>query len=381
MIAKEEPKIIVLNWMDILNPNAGGQEKYVYEICRRLANDGYNVIWVTSRAKGMPKTETYNGIHIIRTGNIYTYFVSYFSYYFKVKKNALFFLSMNSIPFLLPLKRARRIVMFHHRIDFKVIKGKIGLFGYFVYFLQEHVNPFLFKNDHIITNSQSSKEDFMQLGYKNINVIKLGVNISNNITMEKKKIIVSPGPIKPWKHHDMVIKAFSQLSDDYNLVIFGSFESNEYKDYLSLLCSDLGISERVKFLGRISDEDIDNIFAESRMCVLGTEKEGWGLVAMEAQSYGCPVVAFDVSGIRESVLNGKTGLLVKYGDIDSMAEAMEKIAYNEDLFHTMSVNGINRSKEYSWDICYKEFLTELKKIEIKGYKSNIINKDSNNNNE
>lgn len=364
MQLKNKPIIVVLNWMDILNPHAGGQEKYVYEMARRLVSDGYDVKWVASGYPGMKEHEIYEGIDIVRTGNIYTYFISYFRYYLKLRHNALFFISINSIPFLLPLRRSRRLVMFHHRIDLKVMLEKIGILGYFSYFLQEFVNPILYKRDHIITNSQSSRDDFLELGYRDINVIRLGINIPESRSNSKRRIVVSPGPIKPWKHHDMVMKAVSKLDANWELWIFGSQESGIYTHSLESLSASLGISNRVKLLGRISDAEVGRIFEESELCVLGTEKEGWGLVAMEAQSYGCPVVAFDVPGIRESVVNGRTGLLVEFGDVNALAEAIKKIAYDDEVYRTMSQYAVKRSREYSWDVCYREFQIELNKVMI-----------------
>jgi glycosyltransferase involved in cell wall biosynthesis len=352
-------RIVVLNWMDISNPKAGGQEKYVYEMSRRLVNSGYRVTLLTSCYPGASCREMISGIEVIRTGNIYTFFIKYFRYYFKLRKDSIFFLSMNAIPFFLPLSRENRLVMIHHRFDLKVMKEKIGVLGYFSYFIQEIISPILYRKDRIITNSISSLEDFTKMGYKNVNVIKSGIDLPKFTSENKKNWIVSPGPIKPWKHHDLVMKAFSKLPKEWELILFGSFESENYKQVLNSLAVELGISERVKFLGRISDNEVERIFMESKLCVLGTEKEGWGLVAMEAQSYGCPVVAFNVPGIRDSVLNRKTGILERFGDVDAMAASMKEFIDNELIYKEMSRLAMERASLYSWDQCYVEFIKQL----------------------
>jgi glycosyltransferase involved in cell wall biosynthesis len=357
-----DARIVVLNWMDISNLKAGGQEKYVYEMSRRLVKNGYRVTWLTSRYPGSLSKDIISGIEIIRTGNIYTFFIKYFRYYFKLRNDSIFFLSMNAIPFILPLKRKNRLVMIHHRFDLKVMKEKIGVLGYVSYFLQEIINPILYRKDHIITNSISSMEDFVKMGYHDVNVIKSGIDLPECTTELKKNFIVSPGPIKPWKHHDLVMRAFSRLDKDWELIVFGSFESESYRQRLVSLSTEHGIKERVKFPGRISDGEVSRILMESKLCVLGTEKEGWGLVAMEAQSFGCPVVAFDVPGIRDSVMNGKTGILVKLGDVYAMAGAMKELIDNDSLYREMSQQAIERSLLYSWDKCYLEFVKELNRI-------------------
>lgn len=355
-------RFLIFNWMDIKNPNAGGQEKYCFEMGRRLARDGVKVYWFSSKFPNSVPRETLENIEIIRTGNIYTVFLDSFFQYLKYRRNSYFFLSMNSIPFFVPFSRSRRLVMLHHRIDKNVMKEKAGILGNFSFFLQEQLMPILFGNDRVITNSESSKLDFESIGYKRISIVKSGIDIPNHKSLKKKKICVSPGPIKPWKHHDLVIKAFSSMPEDWELVIFGSFESDKYRDSLKRICNELKINDRVHFLGRITDDEMSEVYESASICILGTEKEGWGLVAMEAQSFGCPVVAFKVPGIRDSVVEGETGLLVKFADVNSMANALLDLSSNEELLRIMSQDSIKRSKKYSWEICYNEFLIEFQKI-------------------
>jgi glycosyltransferase involved in cell wall biosynthesis len=352
-------RIIIFNWMDIKNPNSGGQEKYCYEIGKRLARDGMKVYWVSSRFKNSMNREMIDNIEIIRVGSIYTVFFLSFIIYLIYWKDSYLFLSMNSIPFFVPYSRRRRLIMLHHRIDKRIMKEKAGILGNLSYLLQERIMPILFRNDHVITNSASSKMDFDSLGYRDITVVKLGVNIPDHLSLMKKKICVSPGPIKPWKHHDMIIRAFSNLSKDWELIIFGSFESDEFRALLENICDELNLNDRVHFLGRITDEKMLEVYELASICILGTEKEGWGFVAMEAQAFGCPVVAFDVPGIRDSVINGQTGILVSPGDVISMSKALAQLSSDEELLKIMSDNAIMNSRRYTWEESYKEFKSNL----------------------
>lgn len=353
---------LIFNWMDFKNPKAGGQEKYCYEIGRRLAADGYKVIWIASKFKDSLPTEELEGIKIIRTGNIYTIFLFSVLKYFTFRKNSLILISMNSIPFLLPFSRKRRVIMLHHRIDLAVMKEKIKVIGYISFLLQEYINPIFFKGDHIITNSLSSKEDFESIGYKNISIVKLGVEIHESEYVKKRKICISPGPVKPWKHHEFVIRAFVAMPIEWELAITGEFENENYKKKLLSICEEFKISKRVHFLGKLSELELKNIYEQAKICILGTEKEGWGLVAMEAQSFGCPVVAFNVPGIRDSVVNNETGVLVNFGDVSALSDAIVKLASNEEELKTMGEKARKRSLEYDWDLCYIDFKREFEKI-------------------
>ena len=348
--------------MDIKNPNAGGQEKYCFEIAKRMAREGMEVYWITSKFPNSLSHEIFEGIHIIRSGSIYSVFLTSIFKYFSYKKGSNVIISMNSIPFLLPFSRKIRIIFLHHRIDIRVMLYKVKILGYISYFLQEYINPIIFRNDLVLTNSESSKLDFKLVGYNNVEKIKLGVDIPINFNFTKRKLCVSPGPIKPWKHHDLVLRSFSQMPSSWELSIFGTFESIGHKEKLLAICEELGISDRVHFLGRIGDEKLKDLYSQASICILGSEKEGWGLVAMEAQSFGCPVVGFFVPGIKDSVINGETGILVKFGDVKAMGDALNTLSRNEEKLKWMSANAIKRSKEYTWDVSYSEFMQEFRKI-------------------
>ena len=69
------------------------------------------------------------------------------------------------------------------------------------------------------------------------------------------------------------------------------------------LKTEYGIRERVHFLGRISDEEKSKLYSIAKLSFSASVKEGWGLSNMESQSFGCPVVGYDVPGVRDSCLN------------------------------------------------------------------------------
>ena len=354
-----EKEILIFNWMDIKNPNSGGQEKYCYEIGKRLSKDGYKVRWITSKYKDSKANEYIDGIEVIRVGNIFTVYLFGLLKYLKFRKADFVFLSINSIPFIAPFHHKRRLVMIHHRIEPKIMREKVGPYWIIPYLFQEYLNPFIFKLDKIITNSDSTAMDLKSMGYPDASVVKLGVDLPNELPAAKEKIVVSPGPVKPWKHHDWAIEAFSYLDDSWEMIIFGTVESDEYMEYLQSMVQSLHLSTRVKIAGRITEEEVAKILAISSICVLATEKEGWGLVAMEAQSNGCPVIGFDVQGIRDSVIDGETGILVTFSDVVAMGLELRGLAENQEKWRKMSEQAIIRSLDYDWDTCYKEFLSSL----------------------
>ncbi|MCW1311610.1 MAG: glycosyltransferase family 4 protein [Candidatus Rehaiarchaeum fermentans] len=364
----KDEKIAILNYMDILNPKSGGAERYCHEMAKRLAEDGFNVIFLSASFKGSKKEEKYCGYTIRRIGSLKTVYFLGIIELIKIRNLKFIFESINAIPFLFTIFfRKNKIRMIHHIVPFETIREKVHnlLIAKAIYVLQIYITPFLYKRSRIIVNSKSTMLELKELGYKDINIVKSGVEFPQIISYNKEHIILAPGPVKPWKHIDDIITAFSKISSDYKdykLYIFGNFENLEYEKYCRELVKNLNLDEKIQFLGRISDDDKNKLYSKSFITVLGTEKEGWGLVAMESQSYGTPVIAYDVPGIRDSVINGETGILVPYKNVDALSDAIKLLINDNNLWQKLSKNAIERAKLYNWDESYKDFKSVIEKF-------------------
>ena len=110
-----------------------------------------------------------------------------------------------------------------------------------------------------------------------------------------------------------VIKEFPSVK----LIIIGD---GIQKEYLERLCSDLGISQQVTFLGRKTSAEVSGFLKNIDLFVLASNWEGFGLALIEAMSAGKPVVAAKVGGIPEIVEDGECGFLVPPGDPQALAE-------------------------------------------------------------
>lgn len=105
----------------------------------------------------------------------------------------------------------------------------------------------------------------------------------------------------------------------------------------------LGLEKKIRFLGRLSDEEIDRCYQRCSIVVMPSMiPESFGLVGIEAMVFGKPVVAFDSGGIREWLVNNETGFLVKRGDIRELAYKISQLLGDESLSTDMGLNGIER---------------------------------------
>ncbi|MFA5946962.1 MAG: glycosyltransferase family 4 protein [Patescibacteria group bacterium] len=128
-----------------------------------------------------------------------------------------------------------------------------------------------------------------------------------------------------FKGVDILLRAFAKLAPSARLVIAGD---GDLKAFYERLASDLMIADRVKFLGRVSDTELPNVYRSADVHVLPSINggEAFGLVTLEAAASGLPSVVSDLPGVRTLVEKGRTGYLAKPGDVDDLAYQLQKFA-------------------------------------------------------
>lgn len=151
-----------------------------------------------------------------------------------------------------------------------------------------------------------------------------------------------------------VIKAFKAFlqklpveeREEIRLEIYGG---GELLENLKILVAELHLEKQVYFGGYVENKKIPALLNQMDIFVLGSERESFGVAAVEAMSCGLPVVATNVSGFQEVIEDGKTGFLVPVGDYDAMAEKMYILYKNVKFRENMGKAGCQRVKElYDW---------------------------------
>ncbi len=142
---------------------------------------------------------------------------------------------------------------------------------------------------------------------------------------ERKIFMLAVGSLTRQKGYDLLFEALAILNSSnkhYHLIIAGE---GDQKRTLSDLACRLGIDSQVTFIGR-SDE-VNRLMAAADLLVLSSHWEGLPGVVIEAMASALPVVATDVGGTGELIIDGKTGYLVPPADPDRLAEALLKVLY------------------------------------------------------
>jgi glycosyltransferase involved in cell wall biosynthesis len=124
---------------------------------------------------------------------------------------------------------------------------------------------------------------------------------------------------------------------------------------LTRQADDLGLSECVRFPGKVSDEELGRLFTEAAVFAMPSivdsrgDTEGLGVVVIEAISYGCPVVATAVGGIPDLVKDGVTGRLVPQRDPAALAQAIIDVLTDSEFASRLAAGGLRHvNAEYDW---------------------------------
>ena len=136
---------------------------------------------------------------------------------------------------------------------------------------------------------------------------------------------------------------------------FSIVGSGESYPSLQKLVNDLGISAAVTFHGRVSEKEKAQLLSQSWAALQPSHMEGWGITVIEANAAGTPVIASNVNGLQDSVVDGETGLLVPAGDVAHFAIAMKKIVEDDMLRMNLSEAALRWSRNFDWEQSADDF--------------------------
>ncbi|HEX8149715.1 MAG TPA: glycosyltransferase family 4 protein [Pyrinomonadaceae bacterium] len=162
-----------------------------------------------------------------------------------------------------------------------------------------------------------------------------------------------------YKGVDAVIKALPSVTARAPGVQYIVVGSGGDLPRLKGLAERLGVSGRVHFLGSVDDATLRAHYRACDVFVMPSAKEGFGFVFLEAMQYAKPVVAADAGGSPEVVLDGVTGSLVSYGDIDGLAQALSTLCLDPEKRARMGRAGYERLREHYTFPRFRRTLTDI----------------------
>jgi len=351
-------RVLIFNWRDNSHKWAGGAEVYVTELAKRWVSQGHNVTIFCGNDNTQPNESIVDGVKIIRRGGTYLIYIWAFIYYiFKFRKHVDVVIdSENGLPFFTPLYvRVAKFLLIHHVHQSALIYSGHLKFPLteIAMFLERRVMPLVYRNEQIITVSESSKKDIAKIGMaeENITIINPGIVIEDWKPVKKTAYpsFIYLGRIRPYKNLDIAIEGFSEVVKTYpeaKLTIAGWGENI---DSLKKQVKSLHLQNQVVFTGKVKEEDKSKLLGQSWAMIQPSSFEGWGITVIEANACGTPVIASNVIGLRDSVVDQKTGLLVEEKNADEFANAMIELIENPSKRARMEKEAREWAKKFDWD--------------------------------
>ena len=363
----EACRVLVLNERDPRHPMAGGAELHVAEIFSRLSRSGYDVTLAASSFKDSKSRESVDGMDVRRLGPLPIYYPRVAWTCARETYRGAFDVvveCLNKVPFFSPVySRVPVLALCHHlfgEVAFRQVAWPIAA----TVWSAERLIPPLYGRRPFITISESSRDDLIARGIAeaNIEVSHCGVEPTEavfDIDRLRPLRVAYMGRLEPYKRVDVLLRAMARLSDRFpeaEVLIIG--RGSALSD-LQKLASELGLSDRTRFTGFVSNAERDMLLADCRVCVCASEKEGWGLTVIEANQVGTPVVASDAPGLRDSVRDGETGLLATYGDTEAFANAIARFLDDDAFSLQMSRAALRWSEHFDWDRAASEMASAI----------------------
>lgn len=230
----------------------------------------------------------------------------------------------------------------------------------------------------IVANSEFTKDELIKLGAprEKVTVIYPCPNISatqppahvvekviNTYQLSGKKVLLSISRLVERKGHDMVIKSLPQIIKAVPNIQYVIVGDGPYKKNLERLVSELRLGRYVQFVGARPQSEISawyelcNAFIMPARQLPNGDVEGFGIVYLEANLYGKPVIAGRSGGVPEAVTDGTSGLLVNPTNTDAIANAAIRLLTDDVYAHRLGAQGLDRvHREFNWE-------TQAKKLQ------------------
>ncbi len=322
-------KILWFSHRDIKHPKAGGAERTIFEVGKRLAARGHQFNNISVQWKGSPIEDEIEGVHIIRLkNNVIAHFqtpilLRQFDYDVVIDDLG------HAVPWFSEYFSKKNGVVFFRHLHARSLKGQVSLPLRIIITDLEKMYPLIYRKWIFITESNSSIEDLSNLGINKERIFKIPPGVDTNFFRPGKKTdfpsIIYFGGMRDYKRPWDSIYAFKEVLKKYRearLYIVGTGPS---LGRVRNLAKSMNLLENISFMGRLSNEDLASLISSSWINIHCSVTEGFGLSIIESSASGTPTVAYSVPGVSETIEDGKNGILVRDGDPKELSFGLMKI--------------------------------------------------------
>ena len=268
---------------------------------------------------------------------------------------------INKIPFYTPLyQKLPTLVIIPHLFADAIFHEINFLLGAYIFLAEKPVSR-VYRNNRFMVISNSTATELADRGIpkNNIDVVECGIDkeiyrFDPEIPKFDDPTLIYVGHLKKYKTIETIISAMPGIRESIpkaRLVIIGT---GDHRQALENLVASLNIGDAVEFKGFIPETEKVAYLRRAHISAYSSLKEGWGLSNIEANACGTAVLAARVPGLKDSVDEGRSGLLFEYGNSLQFSELAVRILKDDDYRRGLEMGGLRWAANFSWDKAARE---------------------------
>ena len=343
-------RVLIVAWRDVASPHAGGSELLVDQLAAGLTARGDQV---TLLCGGPSAGHAYE---VVRSGGPYTQFLrAPLAYRRQVRDCDVVVEVCNGMPFLTPLWADKPTVCMvnHVHTDLWPLRFRppVSTVGQF---LEQRVMPWVHRRNLVVTVSASTAKELQGLGVdrERIRMLNNGAAPAGPpVPRSRRPLFLALGRLAEYKRIDLLLRLWERVRPVVGgrLVIAGDGPERPALEAMA--------GPDVLFTGRVSERRKHQLLGSSWLLLHPALIEGWGIVVTEAALRGTPTVGFDVPGLRDSVDDGRTGLLARTEA--AYASSWAALALDPSRRADMGEAARQRAAELRWSTAVRHFSAVL----------------------
>jgi glycosyltransferase involved in cell wall biosynthesis len=349
-------RIAFLSWRDFTHPEGGGAEHYLETVAEHLAARGHEVTVYCAAHGDAPAAETSRGITFRRQGGRLTvYAASLRALRRDERRQGAYDVvvdTQNGIPFFSVWgTRTPVVVLVHHvhREQWPVVFGPLA--ARVGWSLESRLAPRVYRERQYVAVSGKTRDELAGLGVgrERIAVIHNGTDAPRalGVARSTSPTLVVLGRLVPHKRIEHAIDVLARLRPTHPGLRLRVIGHGWWHDRIAEHADAAGVADDVDLLGFVSEHAKHAELAASWVALAPSVKEGWGLCVVEAASHGVPTVAYrDAGGLSESIVDGRTGVLVP--DLDAMTHEVARLLADAPAREELGEHARDYARQFTW---------------------------------
>ncbi|HEX2185125.1 MAG TPA: glycosyltransferase family 4 protein, partial [Chloroflexota bacterium] len=259
----------------------------------------------------------------------------------------------NGMPFLSPVWcRGPKVVFLHHvhaEMWQMTLPPGLAKFGEI---LESRLAPPFYRRTRIITLSESSKRELIDdLGFRDDKITVIHPGIDPRFTpggeRSSEPLVVACGRIAPVKRYDMLVRAAHRARQQVPHLRLDIVGEGYERPKVEATIDELGAADWVNLRGRISHDELVDLYRRAWIVASASAREGWGMTLTEAAACGTPAVATRIAGHQDAIVDGVSGLLAD-GGVEPFAEAMVDVLTDQHRLDQLRQGALARAAALTW---------------------------------